>query len=41
MDIMLDEYYNVRGWKDGVVPVEKLVELGILPAEAAEAGAKN
>jgi aldehyde:ferredoxin oxidoreductase len=41
MDIMLDEYYNVRGWKDGVVPVEKLVELGILPAEAAEAEAKK
>ncbi|MGG0717906.1 aldehyde ferredoxin oxidoreductase family protein [Robertmurraya massiliosenegalensis] len=30
MDIMLEEYYQVRGWKDGVVPEEKLVELGIL-----------
>ncbi|CAM3786155.1 aldehyde ferredoxin oxidoreductase family protein [Mesobacillus zeae] len=32
MDIMLDEYYNVRGWKDGVVPPEKLHELEIVPA---------
>lgn len=30
MDIMLEEYYQVRGWNDGVVPEEKLVELGIL-----------
>ncbi|WP_077211817.1 aldehyde ferredoxin oxidoreductase family protein [Bacillus dakarensis] len=30
MDVMLDEYYQVRGWKDGVVPEEKLRELGIL-----------
>lgn len=30
IDIMLDEYYEVRGWKDGVVPTEKLRELGIL-----------
>lgn len=30
MDIMLDEYYEVRGWKDGVVPTEKLIELGII-----------
>jgi aldehyde:ferredoxin oxidoreductase len=37
MDIMLEEYYTVRGWRDGVVPFEKLVELGILPAEALEA----
>ncbi|MDP4085035.1 MAG: aldehyde ferredoxin oxidoreductase family protein [Bacillota bacterium] len=29
MDIMLEEYYQVRGWKDGVVPEEKLLELGI------------
>ncbi|WP_442596087.1 aldehyde ferredoxin oxidoreductase family protein [Neobacillus sp. D3-1R] len=36
MDIMLDEYYNVRGWKDGVVPTEKLVELGII--EKADSG---
>lgn len=35
MDIMLDEYYNVRGWKDGVVPVEKLRELGILTDDAS------
>jgi aldehyde:ferredoxin oxidoreductase len=35
MDIMLEEYYNVRGWKDGVVPVEKLVELGILSSADA------
>ncbi|WP_059172158.1 aldehyde ferredoxin oxidoreductase family protein [Bacillus sp. FJAT-27445] len=39
MDIMLDEYYQVRGWKDGVVPEEKLRELGILPA-AAEPGSQ-
>ncbi|CEG28888.1 aldehyde ferredoxin oxidoreductase family protein [Bacillus sp. B-jedd] len=39
MDIMLDEYYNVRGWKDGVVPEEKLRELGILP-ETAEPGSQ-
>ena len=38
MDIMLDEYYNVRGWKDGVVPEEKLRELGILPAAAEPGG---
>jgi aldehyde:ferredoxin oxidoreductase len=30
MDVMLEEYYEVRGWKDGVVPAEKLRELGIL-----------
>lgn len=30
MDIMLEEYYQARGWKNGVVPTEKLVELGIL-----------
>ncbi|RNB84544.1 aldehyde ferredoxin oxidoreductase [Brevibacillus fluminis] len=29
MDIMLDEYYQVRGWVDGVVPENKLKELGI------------
>ncbi|WP_053368120.1 aldehyde ferredoxin oxidoreductase family protein [Bacillus sp. FJAT-27245] len=39
MDIMLDEYYQARGWKDGVVPEEKLRELGILPA-AAEPGSQ-
>ncbi|MDP4163345.1 MAG: aldehyde ferredoxin oxidoreductase family protein [Bacillota bacterium] len=30
MDIMLDEYYEVRGWKEGLVPEEKLRELGII-----------
>ncbi|WP_366557969.1 aldehyde ferredoxin oxidoreductase C-terminal domain-containing protein [Oceanithermus sp.] len=30
MDEMLSEYYQLRGWKDGVVPEEKLKELGIL-----------
>jgi aldehyde:ferredoxin oxidoreductase len=30
MDIMLDEYYKVRGWVDGVVPEEKLRELQII-----------
>ncbi|MEW9669302.1 aldehyde ferredoxin oxidoreductase family protein [Ammoniphilus sp. 3BR4] len=30
MDIMLDEYYHVRGWVDGIVPESKLKELGIL-----------
>ena len=30
MDIMLEEYYQVRGWKDGLVPEEKLRELGII-----------
>lgn len=30
MDIMLDEYYNVRGWEDGVVPESKLKELQII-----------
>jgi aldehyde:ferredoxin oxidoreductase len=34
MDIMLEEYYQVRGWKDGVVPAEKLRELGILAEES-------
>ncbi len=33
MDIMLEEYYQVRGWKDGVVPEEKLRELGIIDPE--------
>ncbi|MBM4760779.1 aldehyde ferredoxin oxidoreductase family protein [Bacillus sp. B15-48] len=35
MDIMLDEYYQVRGWKDGVVPAEKLRELGILSEDSS------
>ncbi|WP_316569563.1 aldehyde ferredoxin oxidoreductase family protein [Neobacillus sp. YIM B06451] len=38
MDIMLDEYYQVRGWVDGVVPEEKLRELGILPAATEQGG---
>ncbi len=29
MDLLKDEYYAVRGWEDGVVPDEKLDELGI------------
>ncbi|MFC4797881.1 aldehyde ferredoxin oxidoreductase family protein [Neobacillus sp. GCM10023253] len=33
MDIMLEEYYEVRGWKDGIVPEEKLRELGIIDHE--------
>lgn len=33
MDIMLEEYYQVRGWKDGLVPEEKLRELGIIDAK--------
>lgn len=33
MDIMLEEYYQVRGWKDGLVPEEKLRELGIIDPE--------
>ena len=27
---MLDDYYNLRGWNEGVVPEEKLKELGII-----------
>jgi aldehyde:ferredoxin oxidoreductase len=30
MDIMLEEYYQVRGWQDGVVPEDKLAKLGIV-----------
>ncbi|WP_456447231.1 aldehyde ferredoxin oxidoreductase family protein [Oceanithermus sp.] len=30
LDEMLSEYYQLRGWKNGVVPEEKLKELGIL-----------
>jgi aldehyde:ferredoxin oxidoreductase len=29
LDLLKDEYYDVRGWVDGVVPDEKLAELGI------------
>jgi aldehyde:ferredoxin oxidoreductase len=34
MDIMLEEYYQVRGWKDGQVPEQKLRELGIIDSES-------
>jgi len=30
LDKMLDEYYKVRGWQNGVVPEVKLRELGII-----------
>ena len=30
LDKMLIEYYEVRGWKDGVVPEEKLKELQVV-----------
>ncbi len=30
LDLMLEEYYAVRGWVNGVVPEAKLKELGIL-----------
>jgi aldehyde:ferredoxin oxidoreductase len=30
LDLMLEEYYKVRGWENGVVPESKLKELGIL-----------
>ncbi|MHC4933187.1 MAG: aldehyde ferredoxin oxidoreductase family protein [Planctomycetota bacterium] len=30
LDQMLEEYYGARGWKNGVVPQEKLEALGIL-----------
>jgi aldehyde:ferredoxin oxidoreductase len=30
LDLMLDEYYTVRGWENGVVPEAKLKELQIL-----------
>jgi aldehyde:ferredoxin oxidoreductase len=33
MDIMLEEYYQVRGWKDGIATEEKLRELGIIGPE--------
>lgn len=29
LDLMLEEYYEKRGWKNGVVPAEKLAELAI------------
>ena len=30
LDLMLEEYYNARGWENGVVPEAKLKELDIL-----------
>ncbi len=30
LDLMLKDYYELRGWKDGVVPEEKLKELEII-----------
>lgn len=30
IDDMLEEYYSVRGWENGVVPEKKLKELGII-----------
>ncbi len=30
LDVMLEEYYAARGWKNGVVPMEKLRELEIV-----------
>ena len=30
LDKMLEEYYSVRGWENGVVPESKLKELAIL-----------
>lgn len=33
MDIMLEEYYQERDWKDGLVPEEKLRELDILDSK--------
>jgi aldehyde:ferredoxin oxidoreductase len=32
LETMLDEYYDVRGWKNGVVTEEKLMALGIVQA---------
>jgi aldehyde:ferredoxin oxidoreductase len=29
LDQMLEEYYQVRGWQNGVVPKSKLEELGL------------
>ncbi len=30
LDLMLEEYYRIRGWENGVVPEGKLRELGII-----------
>ena len=30
LDLMLEEYYEARGWENGVVPEGKLKELGII-----------
>ncbi len=35
LDLMLEEYYTLRGWENGVVPQAKLAELGIEPAALA------
>ena len=35
LDLMLEEYYRVRGWQNGVVPEAKLRELDIQPVVAA------
>ncbi len=32
---MLEEYYEVRGWENGVVPQSKLQELGIEVVQAS------
>ncbi|MFN3369727.1 MAG: aldehyde ferredoxin oxidoreductase C-terminal domain-containing protein, partial [Thermus sp.] len=34
LDLMLKEYYQERGWDNGVVPPNKLQALGILSAAA-------
>ncbi|MFN8497908.1 MAG: aldehyde ferredoxin oxidoreductase family protein [Anaerolineae bacterium] len=36
LDLMLEEYYAVRGWVNGVVPESKLVQLGILEGVSAD-----
>ncbi|MCB0074202.1 MAG: aldehyde ferredoxin oxidoreductase, partial [Caldilineaceae bacterium] len=30
LDLMLEEYYTLRGWENGVVPESKLKELEII-----------
>ena len=30
LDLMLEEYYAARGWRNGVVPEEKLTQLAII-----------
>ncbi len=36
LDKMLEVYYRERGWKNGVVPQEKLSQLGIITGSAAD-----